>query len=919
MFPKLTDIEPTIVNNIVGRKRDPLQSTNLMPWIRVISGAVVGKQPGLIMVSNNDLPLFAAAGVGSIYGSSDSVGSLGYDFNGNFVAGGSDRGLRPSPTITDFSISEGKDQISREASLNITCYSLEQMEHIQDYFMEPGYSLCVEWGWNTTMGAIHIVSSKDKSGKQLTVEGFVSNIADSNLDYNKLHIKRTGAQGDYDSFLGFIVGGSVGNEGEQFNVTVKLRGAPGLPTFLQSHTRINEKSRADGTIIDSQTTTLFQTSEMNESEKNSALRRWRRTFNELPAPRQIKNVKELANTVGYSKFDFINLDDVINKAIQTFAHPSFWTDGFSAWKQLTVDGVEISREKLASKNRYIRFKVAMDILNANGNLDAYVVGDKKITIKIDIDKSKIGAFPYMFSTKASALLIPGSIPDFTPYFLNASAKIRGAADGYIFVDGVATPPIPEEAGSFNGITFVQNKALDEDGLKENKGYWGYLKDLYINLDMFNSKLSQTNKNVREILIDILNEMTAAVNSFWNFQVVESMSGDNVVLTVCDENWIGQKPTDGNTFFYHNGIYSPFLESTLDLSLPGEMVNQIVCNRLSLATQPDAPSLSTNETSFFNSDTDLFINKVVINGTTKSYSELGKGTGAGGEGTPPPEEKKIRKSETIQTEIDKKQTQAIQLQSEVDALGQQYRDINDTINKLGSTDAEIAQKDKLKIDKEAIAEKQRKKQYEELVPLNTEILKLKDEKKVEESKEVTEAQEAKKAAVNQNIAKVDIMPYPLTEELTLGTDILDNAGIFNGIYRIYCYDDTSYLDLLRKSAFEGNGTLSHPLPIKYTFKILGSSGIRRGDTFNITGIPKKYSDNGLFQVTKVEHSVTGMEWNTTITGEYRQKQGSTKNAAKEKDKPANNEAEVKAAEERKKLENGTTSDDSSGYVGADVAI
>jgi hypothetical protein len=918
MFPKLTDIEPTIVNNIVGRKRDPLQSTNLMPWIRVISGAVVGKQPGLIMVSNNDLPLFAAAGVGSIYGSSDSVGSLGLDFSGNFVAGGSDRGLRPAPTITDFSVSEGKDQISREASLNITCYSLDQLEHIQDYFMEPGYSLCVEWGWNTNLGAIHIVSSKDKSGKQLTVEGFVSNIADQNLDYNKLHEKRTGAHGDYDSFLGFIVGGSVATEGEQFNVTVKLRGAPGLPTFLQSHTRINEKSRKDGAIIDSQSTTLFQTSEMNESEQNAALRRWRRTFNELPAPRQIKNVKELANTVGYSKYEFINLDDAINKAIQTFAHPSFWTDGFSAWKQLTVDGVEISREKLASKNRYIRFKVAMDILNANGTLDAYVIGDKKVTVKIDISNSKIGAFPYMFSTKASSLLIPGAIPDFSSYFLNASSKIRGAADGYIFVDGVPTPPLSEAVGSFNTIHFVQDKPLDEDGLKENKGYWGYLKDLYINLDMFNSKLSQTNKNVREILIDILNEMTSAVNSFWNFQVVESMSGDNIILTVCDENWIGNKPTAGNTFFYHNGVYSPFLEATLDLSLPGEMVNQIVCNRLSLATQPDAPPLSTNETSFFNSDTDLFISKVVINGTQKSYSDLGKGTGAGE--PPTGEEVKETEPEKIQKKIDASNSTLVVENANLATAKKKWDDIlksaqPDTLDLLNPFSASV-------LAYEGLYAQSRN----ELAPLekavddrNAEIQKLNADKTAAQDKEITDARDAKKAAVNQNISKVDVIPHPIMESLTLGTDILNKAGIFNGVYKIYCYDDTAYFDLLRKTAFEQNGTLSHPLPIKYTFKILGSSGIRRGDTFNITGIPKKYSDFGLFQVTKVEHSVTGMEWNTTITGEYRQKQGSTKDAAKEKGKPSNNEAEVKAAERRKELENGTTSDDSSGYVGADVAI
>jgi hypothetical protein len=74
-----------------------------------------------------------------------------------------------------------------------------------------------------------------------------------------------------------------------------------------------------------------------------------------------------------------------------------------------------------------------------------------------------------------------------------------------------------------------------------------------------------------------------------------------------------------------------------------------------------------------------------------------------------------------------------------------------------------------------------------------------------------------------------------------------------------------------TAKKANGTLSHPLPIKYNFKVLGTSGIRRGDTFNINGIPAKYAKHGLFQVTEIEQSLEGMMWTTNVTGEYRQKQ------------------------------------------------
>ena len=60
-------------------------------------------------------------------------------------------------------------------------------------------------------------------------------------------------------------------------------------------------------------------------------------------------------------------------------------------------------------------------------------------------------------------------------------------------------------------------------------------------------------------------------------------------------------------------------------------------------------------------------------------------------------------------------------------------------------------------------------------------------------------------------------------------------------------------------------------VHYNFKIMGCSGLRRGDTFNIEGIPNKYKQHGIFQITQVEHTLQGMMWETEVTGDYRQTQ------------------------------------------------
>ena len=57
-------------------------------------------------------------------------------------------------------------------------------------------------------------------------------------------------------------------------------------------------------------------------------------------------------------------------------------------------------------------------------------------------------------------------------------------------------------------------------------------------------------------------------------------------------------------------------------------------------------------------------------------------------------------------------------------------------------------------------------------------------------------------------------------------------------------------------------------LKYNFEIHGNSGISHGDNFNIIGIPSVYSKTAFFQVTNVEHTVTQMNWTTSIEGTYR---------------------------------------------------
>jgi hypothetical protein len=823
MWPTISNINPTIASTIKSYSTDSMRASNLNSWLRVYSGATTNENRGLILQSNTDFKLFSAAGEGnSIYGTTQRSGVIGKDWNGKDVVSIEGRGLRPSPVITSFNSKEGQDQISRTCDFSITCFSLEQLELIQTYFMEPGYSVAVEWGWNTVNSAIGLV--KTNSGQA----GILKSISDTTLNNGELSKKRISTNGEYDIFLGFIVGSTVSNDGENFKVDVRLRGTPSLPTYLQSHNRTTKTPTDTNPTVDTdKSSNGFGPPDLTNADV--AKRRFAAMFNELPSFRQTESVKGIIS--GSSNVnDYINFDKVITDSIDTFINETtfFIRNETITVKDQKAGDVEIDREKLFSEHRYIRFGLAIDILNKIGSLEEYKIGDKKVSFKLDINNSIIGAFPRMFSTKASKLIITGYVPDFSVYFLSSDEPIQ-KSDGVI---GVNRP-----LGFSTFVKFVEETNLNEFGLKEKKEYYGYLKNLFVNFDMFKSKIEQKNKTIRDILLDILNEMSSAVNGFWNFQIVEGESTDgNIVITVVDENWIGENPEpDAVVEFEHTGIGSPFLNSTLDISIPSDKANQIIAKRLGSDSQPDSANITLG--GLFSAQTDLFLPRSGVSGTSGTSGTSGQNT--------------------VADETETQQKLAKAYKERDDLITREVVGADGVVGYYGVVPGEQGER----LLKTKAADGTVKYQGFDRA--------LKEIRRIEEEAQ-KEVKAAAKGRLTTFLDKIDVVPSPLVTT-AIKIEESEIKSLINTKLFIYCYDDTDFFNAMKNHYFnkKGGSSLSHPLPIKYTFTILGNSGIRRGDTFKINGIPEKYKKYGIFQVTEVEHSISGMKWETTVTGQYRQ--------------------------------------------------
>jgi hypothetical protein len=578
MFPKLTNIDDAIVTSI--KSKDVIEASKLNCFVRIISGA----DTGLVMTSNPDWKLFNASGVNepSFYGNSNGSGTIGTDWVGRPIYASQkstigDIPFKPSPIVTAINVKEGKDQISRHCDLKITAYTLSQVEILQSYLMEPGYSLFIEYGWNTALGVSGLIPIKFNT--------IVADAGKYSLDQESLHLKRIGTQGDYDSFFGFVVGGTVGSNGDFFDINIKLRGAPGLPTYLQSHNNIEEIDPKTGKVSNKYSLPPFGVTELNlEAADQMAERRFKQMFNDLPKVRQTTFVRDLISNNGkFSNLDFINFDPVIEVQISNFRDgrdasggelpadtpiipnnsnttmkevadgtggakferlkeiaqnivdrqtsfpylatpPSvvvggFWTidtrwedylqskeregspitraeideaqakfidlkssdfdgklkysytlkpeqatttttttaaptttttatgntsaeqtggggtarvEGIAPTEIRLAGGLVLPKEKLFSKNKYIRFGKAVDILNTNSAIQSLIIGGRSVNTILSIKGTPIGSFRGIYSCKPEILVIPGEIPDFTKFFMEQN--LANLNDGEPLID-----------------------------------------------------------------------------------------------------------------------------------------------------------------------------------------------------------------------------------------------------------------------------------------------------------------------------------------------------------------------------------------------------------------------------------------------------------------------------------------------------
>jgi hypothetical protein len=258
---------------------------------------------------------------------------------------------------------------------------------------------------------------------------------------------------------------------------------------------------------------------------------------------------------------------------------------------------------LIGDSGFIKFGVLSGILSKIG-FEAYKIGNNLVSVSVNTKGTVCAAFPKIFSTDKNKLFIPNPT---TPKFsllqaseateqtdfsqtINCSVehggqKVRFPYDQPI-VKGSVSGRTPSKIQHGDDGTFL--------GLNKPAYAYGFLDDLYVNLEFAKGILETKNFSIKDALYQLLNGMSGAAGGMWDFQIIETTAENgSSELSVVDMNMAPQ--TSGVPYrFDVAGIDSIFMDASLDLDISGAKMNQIIGNRLGQKVNGSQPQVNSKK-------------------------------------------------------------------------------------------------------------------------------------------------------------------------------------------------------------------------------------------------------------------------------------------------------------------------------------
>lgn len=582
-------------------------------------------------------------------------------------------------------------------------------------------------------------------------------------------------------------------------------------------------------------------------------------FNELPSNKRTPKLKEqlekipsLRNVVNYINFDEKVKDD-INSA----------TDGwFFGWGRgkIEEDGSDIkipSGVKIVGDEKFIKFDALMEVMFAVGAVSYSLGQTKTLPLRIKTDKTVISAFPRIFSTDKTKLFIPNAN---TPLFSLRDASVGNSPDTsngtfnntvgdgenviyFPHLSPIVNNQVVVGNGEGENIAYADEKAKTIP-INKNSLEWGFLNDLYVNFDFAKGILETKNLLIKDALYQILNGLSSAAGSVWDFQITELSEPDqngNSQITVIDKNFVydDQSPFDGILELDIINENSILIDNSFDIEMSSNMMNQIIGKRLGTSVNSSSPSVGK----IFAVD----LEDKILNRINTNIEEL---------------------RTQAESKLAPQDPKEVELEEVIDRLDELYDGPDIGRRRRSLTRVEYYKDGKIVSVFDSIRGHTNPEIFQEIQRLERKKRVLQIELGQNPRKIQKEKEEQREKFFKNAIDDVGIYPkVNIIEDSAEAEDKDIYSSCYIGILNELGSFEKAKILSERENTNKKN-SISVLMPVTFTFTVHGISGIKRGDKFRVNGLPHRYSTNGFFQVTAVKHTIEETTWKTEITGGFR---------------------------------------------------
>ena len=520
----------------------------------------------------------------------------------------------PAPEIESINITIQKE-LYRRAKVVWTCFSKKQLEYMTPYFLVPGISCIMEWGWN---------HYNPESLVDLTNIGDLQNKFNNPYPLYTENILKS--RGNYDVIFGIITNFDWEVDGNKFRCT----------------TEITSKDRIySGLIVDSVAADKDAKEEDKEKEINpfdslvqfvdKSLDMFRNVITQSP-----DSIPLIADFAKYVQASHPKNANEYLYGVFVGRDPKDTKNKFQNGKNDDQDF-----DKKDSKNLWLNLGLVLDALNFHAAPAKGMKG--KEMFRVDIDDVVVGAHPNMISSDASICLIPnfmsphyhfgkygevailksgGTVADYnkqikpcdltkaTPTTKSAAIKANKAYDFQL-----QTVCGQRRMAYRDDIDQLINSVRYENGIPAGKCsfpnkftinnnypamYTGYLRHIYVNVAYLKQLLDSSSDitTYYQLVEKLLAGINAACGGFWDLRLVSAM-GD---VTVTKDDAAPMKVVDYKFMSFSNrGKVWSFDYFDADSLLLGVSFKPTLSNAQAIRTiyaptaNPDNTTIITNGT------------------------------------------------------------------------------------------------------------------------------------------------------------------------------------------------------------------------------------------------------------------------------------------------------------------------------------